>query len=96
MEIVDDVSTQTRQALANIDAALAEAGSSVADVVRVHYYLPDATEFEECWPILREYFGEVRPAATMLAATWGVVTLIPDETALSPQPLHSHPWHGSQ
>jgi enamine deaminase RidA (YjgF/YER057c/UK114 family) len=66
MEIDDDVEAQTRQAIANIDAALTEAGADVTDVVRVHYYLPDAADFEACWPALREYFGEVRPAATML------------------------------
>ena len=66
MTIEDDIAAQTRQALANIDAALVEAGATAADVVRVHYYLPDATEFENCWSILRDYFGEVRPAATML------------------------------
>ena len=66
MEIPDDIGAQTRQALANIDAALTEAGASVADVVRVHYYLPTAADFEQCWPALRDYFGEVRPAATML------------------------------
>ena len=66
MEIEEDVVAQTRQALANIDAALVEAGSSVADVVRVHYYLPDAADFEACWPELRDYFGETRPAATMI------------------------------
>ena len=52
----------------NIGAALAEAGSSFADVVRVRYILPDAADFERCWPVLRRYFGEVRPAATMIAA----------------------------
>lgn len=52
----------------NIGQALAEAGSSFADVVRVRYILPDATDLEPCWPVLRQYFGEVRPAATMIAA----------------------------
>ena len=66
MEIADDVVAQTRQALANIDAALEDAGASAHDVVRVHYYLPDAADFEMCWPQLRDYFGEGRPAATML------------------------------
>ena len=36
------------------------------DVVRVTYYLLDADDFEPCWPSLRAYFGEARPAATML------------------------------
>ena len=37
-------------------------------MVRVRYILPDAADFEPCWPVLRRYFGEVRPAATMIAA----------------------------
>jgi len=42
MTISDDPAEQARQALRNIEAALAEAGASLADVVRVRYYLPDA------------------------------------------------------
>jgi enamine deaminase RidA (YjgF/YER057c/UK114 family) len=68
MTIAEDIETQAEQALKNIVAALAEAGASVADVVRVHYILPDAAEFPRCWPVLRRYFGNVRPAATMIAA----------------------------
>jgi len=68
MTIPDGVLAQAEQCLKNIDAALRQAGSSLADVVRVHYILPDAGEFEACWPVLRKYFGEVRPAATMISA----------------------------
>ncbi len=68
MAISDDVREQAEQALRNIGHALAEAGSSFADVVRVRYILPDAADFEPCWPVLRHCFGEVRPAATMIAA----------------------------
>jgi enamine deaminase RidA (YjgF/YER057c/UK114 family) len=65
MTIADDVVAQARQCLANIGAALTEAGAEFADVVRVRYLLPDRDDFEPCWPVLRECFGEVRPAATM-------------------------------
>jgi enamine deaminase RidA (YjgF/YER057c/UK114 family) len=71
MAISDDVreqAEQAEQALRNIGHALAEAGSSFADVVRVRYILPDAADFEPCWPVLRRCFSEVRPAATMIAA----------------------------
>ena len=68
MTIAEDVEAQAEQCLKNIEAALTEAGASLADVVRVHYILPDASEFPRCWPVLRKYFGEVRPAATMIAA----------------------------
>lgn len=68
MTISPDVREQAEQTLRNIGLALAEAGSSFADVVRVRYILPDVADFEPCWPVLRRYFGDVRPAATMIAA----------------------------
>jgi enamine deaminase RidA (YjgF/YER057c/UK114 family) len=68
MTISDDVVEQTEQCLKNIEAALQEAGASLRDVVRVTYVLPDGAEFEACWPVLRKYFGEVRPAAMMISA----------------------------
>ena len=68
MTLADGVVAQAEQCLKNIDWALREAGSSLADVVRVTYILPDAAEFSPCWPVLRKYFGEVRPAATMFSA----------------------------
>jgi enamine deaminase RidA (YjgF/YER057c/UK114 family) len=66
MTISAGVVEQAEQCLANVGAALAQAGCSFADVVRVRYMLPDAADFEPCWPVLRRTFGEVRPAATML------------------------------
>ena len=68
MTIPEGVVEQAEQCLRNIDSALAQAGSSLADVVRVRYILPDASQFEPCWPVLRRFFGEVGPAATMLCA----------------------------
>ncbi|HET9469717.1 MAG TPA: RidA family protein [Usitatibacter sp.] len=68
MTIADGVVAQAEQCLRNIEAALREAGSSLADTVRVTYILPDGADFEACWPVLRKYFGEVRPAATMISA----------------------------
>lgn len=68
MTIAEDVVTQVRQCFKNIDAALQQAGASLHDVVRVNYVLPNAADFEPCWPVLREYFGEVRPAAMMISA----------------------------
>ena len=68
MTISPDVREQAEQAMRNIGQALAKAGSSFADVVRVRYILPDAADFAPCWPVLRRHFGEVRPAATMIAA----------------------------
>ena len=68
MTIVDDVVAQAEQCLQNIAAALAEAGASLADVVRVTYIVPQVADFEPCWPVLRRHFGETRPAATMFSA----------------------------
>jgi enamine deaminase RidA (YjgF/YER057c/UK114 family) len=66
MTIVDDVVEQAEQCLRNIEAALAQAGASLDDVVRVTYLLPSADDFPKCWPVLRRAFGKVRPAATMM------------------------------
>jgi enamine deaminase RidA (YjgF/YER057c/UK114 family) len=66
MTIAEDVVDQVEQALANIAAALTEAGATPADVVRVRYLLPDGADFEPCWPALRAFWAEARPAATMM------------------------------
>jgi enamine deaminase RidA (YjgF/YER057c/UK114 family) len=68
MSIPEGLLAQTEQCLQNIASALEQAGASLADVVRVTYILPNGAEFAECWPVLRKYFGEVRPAATMICA----------------------------
>jgi enamine deaminase RidA (YjgF/YER057c/UK114 family) len=68
MTISNDIAEQAEQCLRNIQAALTEAGASLRDVVRVNYVVPNADEFRECWPILRKYFGEIRPAAMMISA----------------------------
>jgi enamine deaminase RidA (YjgF/YER057c/UK114 family) len=68
MTIADGIEAQADQCLRNIEAALRQAGASLKDVVRVVYVLPDATQFEKCWPVLRKHFGEVRPAAMMIQA----------------------------
>jgi enamine deaminase RidA (YjgF/YER057c/UK114 family) len=68
MTIEEDVVAQAEQCLKNIDQALRKAGSSLADVVRVTYVLPNGEDFEPCWPVLKKYFGSVRPAAMMISA----------------------------
>ena len=68
MTIADDVVEQAEQCFRNIERALLEAGSELADVVRVRYILPRVADFEPCWPVLRKYLGTVRPAATMIEA----------------------------
>jgi enamine deaminase RidA (YjgF/YER057c/UK114 family) len=66
MTIADDPAEQARQALRNITAALAEAGAGLADIVRVHYYVPDLADWPKIIPVLGEAFGTIRPAATAL------------------------------
>jgi enamine deaminase RidA (YjgF/YER057c/UK114 family) len=68
MTISGNILEQAEQCLKNIDAALRQAGSSLKDVVRVTYIVPNAVDFEKCWPVLRKYFGDIRPAATMISA----------------------------
>lgn len=68
MTICEDVVEQAEQCFRNIEKALTEAGSCLADIVRVRYILPNAADFEPCWPVLRRYLGAIRPAATMISA----------------------------
>ena len=68
MTISDDLVEQAEQCMRNIGAALAQAGASWSDVVRVNYVLPDGSGFRDCWPVLRKYLGEVRPASMMIQA----------------------------
>ena len=68
MTISDDVREQAAHCFKNIAAALAQAGAHLDDVVRVTYILPNTADFEPCWPVLRKYLGQARPAATMVCA----------------------------
>jgi enamine deaminase RidA (YjgF/YER057c/UK114 family) len=68
MTIADGIAAQTEQCLRNIESALQQAGATLNDVVRVHYIVPRSEDFPSTWPILRKYFGDIRPAATMIAA----------------------------
>ena len=68
MSISDCVIEQAEQCFKNIQKALLEAGSSLDDVVRVHYIYPNRDDFEPCWPVLNKYLGHAKPAATMFVA----------------------------
>ena len=67
MTISDDVVAQTKQCLQNIATALAEAGCTLDEVVRVNYVLPHGDDFQACWPVLRQHFGMAKPAAMMVS-----------------------------
>ena len=68
MSISDDLLEQAEQCFRNIETALRQAGASLQDVVRVTYILQNAADFQKTWPVLRRYFGEIRPACTMIEA----------------------------
>ena len=66
MTIEDDVVAQCEQTLKNSEAALKQAGASFKDVVRVHYLITKAEDFERCWPVVGKAFGTVRPAIVVM------------------------------
>jgi enamine deaminase RidA (YjgF/YER057c/UK114 family) len=68
MTIAEGIVEQTEQCLKNIALALEQAGSTLQDVIRVTYVVPKADEFPDCWPVLRKFLGEIRPAAMMISA----------------------------
>lgn len=68
MTMPETVEEQCANALGTISRALAEAGASLDDVVRVRYILPEKADWPKCWPITSEAFARARPAATMIVA----------------------------
>ena len=64
MTIAPDLERQARQAFRNIAEALEQAGASLDDVVRVHYYLARQEYFKRAAPIFGEFLGKAKPAAT--------------------------------
>lgn len=65
-----------------------QACASLRDVVRVTYVLPNGSDFPKCWPVLRKYFGEVRPAAMKISAGLADprMQIEIEVTALKPEP----------
>ena len=68
MTIEDDVAAQAEQAFRNIGQALAEAGATLDDVVRVLFIVPRREDWEPCWPVVKRHLGRARPAATLIHA----------------------------
>ena len=68
MTIEEDVVAQTEQCFKNIKNILEEANSSLDKIVRITYILPKPSDFESCWPVLKKYLENIRPAATMFSA----------------------------
>ncbi|MBI0433968.1 RidA family protein [Roseomonas sp. KE0001] len=68
MTIAEGVVEQAEQCFRNIQAALAEAGSSLDEVVRATFIVPRREDWEPCWPVTRKWLGRARPASTLLHA----------------------------
>jgi len=68
MTISYGLEEQVHQTFHNIAAALTQAGASLKDVVRVHYIVPQSADWPRITPILGQYFGDIRPAATAIFA----------------------------
>lgn len=66
MTMPDDVGVQAANALATIDKALREAGSSIQDTVRVVYYVGDRNDVDAVVAAVGPVFKDIRPAASML------------------------------
>jgi enamine deaminase RidA (YjgF/YER057c/UK114 family) len=64
--IADDVTEQTHQTFRNVEDALGRAGAALVDVVRARIIISEQRYFADVWPILGEYFRDIRPANT----TW--------------------------
>ena len=65
----DDVSAQARRCFTIIETALAEAGAGMRDVVRTRMFLVDTADADAVGAVHGEVFGDVRPAATMIAVS---------------------------
>lgn len=62
----DDVAAQTRQVLINLQKILEAAGAAFADILKVTVYLTDVNDRQKINPVRQEFFGDARPASTLI------------------------------
>jgi len=62
----DDVAAQTRQVFKNMKLVLDAAGASFADILKVTVYLLDVNDRAKINPVRKEFFGDARPASTLI------------------------------
>jgi reactive intermediate/imine deaminase len=67
--VPEDAGAQMELALASIDACLKAAGAGAANVVKVNVYLTDINDRAKVNPARQRYFGEHRPASTLVGVT---------------------------
>ena len=68
MTIAPGIVEQADQTFKNIAKALAQAGCTLDDVVRVLFIVPDRADWEPCWPVVKKYLGTAKPASTLIHA----------------------------
>ena len=66
MTMPADVTSQSRSCFKTIEAALAEGGFAMTDIVRATYYITDVNDADALLAVCGETFGHIRPASTLL------------------------------